>query len=255
MARVSKTVKFAVAGLVLVAVLGGVGIWWFLRDDAPEAVDLGAAVESVEEQASAAETTGGSDAADGAAGAGIEGTWAVDTESGTFNFDDSASGSYVGFRIDEELSTIGSTTAVGRTPEVTGEITIEGSTLTEATFEADMTAITTNESRRDDRVQSALETSQFPTATFVLTEPVDLGAGAETGQPVSVTAAGELTIHGVTRPVDIALDAQRTGSTVVVVGQLETVFADYGVEAPTAPIVVSVEDRGIIEVQLLFARA
>ena len=255
MARMSKTVKLVLAGVVLVAVLGGAGVWWFLRDDAPDEVDLSAAVESVEEQASTTETTEGSDVTGGGADAGIEGTWAVDGDNGTFSFDDSASGSYVGFRINEELSSIGATTAVGRTPEVTGEFTIEGTTLTEATFEADMTAITTNESRRDDRVQSALETSQFPTATFVLTEPVDLGAGATAGEPVSVTAVGELTVHGVTRPVEIALDAQLTGSTIVVVGQLEIVFADYGVETPTAPVVVSVEDHGIIEVQLLFTRA
>lgn len=255
MARMSKTPKFVLAGVVLVAVVGGAGVWWFLRDDAPEEVDLGAAVESVEEQASAAEDPDGSDTTGGAADEGIAGTWTVDTGNGTFSFDDSASGSYVGFRIDEELSTIGSTTAVGRTPEVTGEITIVGSSLTEATFEADMTAITTNESRRDDRVQSALETSQFPTATFVLTEPVDFAAGAAAGEAVSVTAVGDLSIHGVTRPVQISLDAQRTGSTIVVVGQLEIVFADYGVEVPTAPIVVSAEDQGIVEVQLLFTRA
>ena len=41
-----------------------------------------------------------------------------------------------------------------------------------------MTAITTNESRRDDKVQSALDTDEFPTATFVLTEPIELGDAA-----------------------------------------------------------------------------
>jgi len=50
---------------------------------------------------------------------------------------------------------LGSTTAVGRTPDVTGTVTIEGTTVTAATIEADMTSITTNDSRRNDKVQSA----------------------------------------------------------------------------------------------------
>jgi polyisoprenoid-binding protein YceI len=94
------------------------------------------------------------------------------------SYEDST-GTFVGFRVDEELSGIGSTTAVGRTPTVSGTITIDGTTLTAATIEADMTAITTNDNRRDDNVQAALETDQYPTATFVLTEPIDLGDAVE----------------------------------------------------------------------------
>jgi hypothetical protein len=41
----------------------------------------------------------------------------------------------------------------------------------------------------------------------------------------------------------------------VVVGSTDLVFSEYGVETPTAPIVVSVEDQGILEMQLLFTKA
>ena len=71
--------------------------------------------------------------------------------------------------------------------------------MTAATIEADMTAITTNDSRRDDSVQSALDTATYPTATFVLTEPIDLGDAAASGAAVTVEATGDLTIHGVTQ--------------------------------------------------------
>ena len=57
-----------------------------------------------------------------------------------------------------------------------------------------MTAITTNESRRDDKVQSALDTGEFPTATFVLTEPIELGDAAASAKSVSVTATGDLSV-------------------------------------------------------------
>lgn len=252
MRSMSKTSKLALVALVVLAVGAGAGIWWFLKDDAPAAVDLGAAVEAVEESNDDPSTT---EATEPDAPAAVEGTWRVDDDSGTFSFEDSATGSFVGFRIEEELTTIGSTTAVGRTPEVTGEITIEGTTLTAATFEADLTAITTNESRRDSRVQSALETSSFPVATFTLTAPVDLGAAAEGGGPVTVTAPGELTIHGITKTIEIPLEAQLVDGTIVVVGSTSIVFADFDVEVPSAPVVVSASDNGILEVQLLFTRS
>lgn len=147
-------------------------------------------------------------------GAGVEGTWTVDTASGEFD-DESATGTFAGFRIEEELAGIGSTTAVGRTGDVTGSVTIDGSTLTTAAFEVDRTTITTNDGRRDDRVQSALETGTDPTATFTLTEPIELGDAASTGDAVSVVATGDLTIDGETRQVAIPIDAQLVDGTIV----------------------------------------
>jgi polyisoprenoid-binding protein YceI len=178
----------------------------------------------------------------------------VDSSVGEFSYEDST-GTFVGFRVDEELSGIGSTTAVGRTPEITGTLVVEGTTVAAVTIEADMTAITTNESRRDDKVQDALDTGQFPTATFELTQPIELGDAAASGAPVSVEASGELTIHGVTTRVTIPLEAQLVGDHVVVVGSLDIEFADFGVSVPSAPVVLSAGDEGVVELQLFFSRA
>ncbi|MDE0237453.1 MAG: hypothetical protein OXN95_09545, partial [bacterium] len=46
---------------------------------------------------------------------GVGGQWIVDMSIAEFNYDESA-GTFVGFRVEEELASIGSTTAVGRTP-------------------------------------------------------------------------------------------------------------------------------------------
>lgn len=254
MRSMSRTLKILIAVVVVVVAAGGAGIWWFLRDDAPEEVDLSAAVESVEESGSTATTS--SSGSDAASSDGVDGTWTVVADTSSFDFDDTAAVSFVGFRVNENLSSIGSTTAVGRTPSVTGELTIDGTTLTDATFEADMTAITTNDDRRNSRVQSALDTGQFPTATFELTSPVDLGAAAADGSPVNVTATGELTVHGVTQTVEIPLDAQlASNGQIVVTGSMPIVFADYDVAVPTAPIVVSADDHGTLEVQLFLSRS
>ena len=71
-------------------------------------------------------------------------------------------------------------------------------------------------------------------------------------RPSSVEATGELTIHGVTTPVTIPLEAQLVGDNIVVVGSLDIVFADYGVSVPSAPVVLSAEDEGVVELQLFF---
>ena len=144
---------------------------------------------------------------------------------------------------------------MGRTPDVSGEIAIAGTTLEAAEFTAGLDQITTDQSLRDNRVQGALATSEFPDATFVLTGPVELGDAAAEGGPVSVTATGDLTIKGVTQSITIELDAQVTGSTLVVVGSTRITFADWGVEVPTAPVVASADDFGILEVQLLLTQA
>jgi polyisoprenoid-binding protein YceI len=234
--------KLAIGGGVALIALVAVGVWWFLRDDAPNAVSLDAAVGAVD---NAVETP---------SAAGVTGNWSVDTSVGQFSFEDST-GTFVGFRVSEELSGIGSTTAVGRTPAVSGTMTIDGTTLTATSIEADMTQLTTNDSRRDDKARRALGASEFPTATFTLTSPIDLGDAASTGAKTAVTAKGDLTVKGVTKTVEIPLEAQLTGNTVVVVGSLPVVFSDFGIEAPTAPVVLSVDDHGTMELQLFFSRA
>ncbi len=271
-----------VAAVVVVAVLAVVLIWWLTRDDAPPSVDLQAAVSTLDDDGGAATATvepvstptpvpsaapataeptatvptALADAVEPEAAPaleGVSGLWTVDTSIGEFSYEDST-GTFVGFRVDEELASIGSTTAVGRTPVVTGSITIDGETVTAVTVEADMSAITTNDSRRDRPVQTALNTAEFPTAVFTLTEPIDLGPDPDSGNPISTTAVGELTVKGITQPVQIALEAQLVDDTVVVVGSTEIVFSDYDVSVPRVPIVLSAEDHGIVELQLFFAR-
>jgi polyisoprenoid-binding protein YceI len=238
--RRRRLLRWSLSAVAVIVIAIGAFVWWFFRGDAPDAVSIGNAVAQVQD--TEPQSTG------------VDGTWSVDTSIGEFSYEDST-GTFVGFRVDEQLSSIGSTTAVGRTPDVSGTLALDGTTVTGVTIEADMTAITTNESRRNDKVQAALDTAEFPTATFVLTEPIELGAAAADGEPVSTTATGELTVHGVTTTVTIPIDAQLVDDNIVVVGSLDIVFADYGVSVPTAPIVVSAEDHGTIELQLFFTRA
>jgi polyisoprenoid-binding protein YceI len=239
--RSTRPIGTLVLAAVAVVVFGAVS-WWYLGAEAPEEVSLDAATGQLDD--------GGVTVA---APAGFAGTWSVDTSTGEFSFGEST-GTFVGFRVREELAGIGAATAVGRTPVVEGTLTIEGTTVTDVVIEADLSALTTDDRRRDSRVQSALGTAEHPIATFELTQPIALGDAVEAGGPVSVLATGELTVRGVSRPVTVALDAQVVGDAVVVVGSTEIVFADFGVTVPSAPIVLSAEDRGQLELQLFFTR-
>ena len=246
---------------VLVVVIGALVAYgaWRVLSAAPNEVSLDAAVASLEEQGASQHAT--IEVASDQSGvdvAGVttvdtsnDGIWYVDSNSGSFTFDES-SGSFVGFRVEEELAQIGSFTAVGRTGEIQGELLIEDGQLVQVLVSADLSAIVTNDSRRDRAARHALNVSENPMATFVLAGPVAL---PETGDStVSIEALGRLTINGIARDVPIVLDAQMVGNTIVVVGSMEVTFADYDVTVPSAIIVVSAEDHGIVEFQLLFAR-
>ena len=115
-----------------------------------------------------------------------------------------------------------------------------------------MGALVTDDSRRDSRARGALETDEFPTATFSLSEPVELGEN--TAESVSVVANGTLTIHGITQDARFDIDAELVDGVIVVTGSTEVVFADFDVEVPAAPIIVSADDHGSVEFQLLLSK-
>ena len=72
------------------------------------------------------------------------------------------------------------------------------------------------------------------------------------GKEISATANGQLTLHGVTKDVQIALKAKLSGSTIVVTGSLPIAFADYSIEKPNSFHVLSIDDHGTMELQLFF---
>jgi polyisoprenoid-binding protein YceI len=263
----SRRRRLLPVALVLLA-LGAAGaylVWsMFLAGEPPASASLddaagviaspSASASAVESTSSDSATPSASEPAESAAATtGVDGILTIDTSVGSFTDYTSA---WAGFRVNEVLAQgIGETTAIGRTPSVAGTLTLEGSSLTAAEIEVDLTTITSDRPRRDDAIQRALETSQFTTATFVLSEPVDLGGVPADGATLAVDAVGDLTIHGVTQSVVFPLEARLVGDTIVVVGSTAVTFSDFGVSMPSAPIVVSVEGNGILELQLFFTRA
>jgi polyisoprenoid-binding protein YceI len=235
-ARWSRKRWIVVVAIALVGVLAGAyGIFALIAGgDAPPPVALASETPSPDSG------TGGTGSADPASG------WTIDPE-----------GSFVGYRIREQLATLPAPSdAVGRTSAVSGTLRIDGLEISAVDVTADVTRLTSDESRRDDRIRSSgLETDAFPEASFTLTEPIAFDAEPADGQTVDVMATGDLTLHGVTRSVEIPIQARRSGDTIEVVGSLEITLADYDIVPPNFGGFVTVEDHGTLELQLTFVTA
>ncbi len=250
--------------VVLLAVLAFLVYWFVFRDDAPASVDTQEAADARQEALAEAQTDEPATepaTTDGAAAGtdDISGTWTIDTSIGTFDercLTEVCDATFVGFRIDEELASIGAKTVVGRTPGVTGTMTVDGTTITSTDILVDMTGLITDDGSRNAAIRNqAIETAAFPEASFVLTQPIDFGSVPGDGESVEVQATGDLTIHGVTRSETIPLTAERAGDIIVVFGQLGPILlADYDISEPRAAVVLSVEDNATMELQLFFRR-
>ena len=213
----------------VVVLIAGVGVaaWLAFGGDAPAPVAL--------------TTLPTSASSSGTASTGADGTWTIDAGSGSLA---DGSSTYAGYRVQEELSGIGANTAVGRTQNVSGSMTIDGTTIADLEITVDMTTLASDDDRRDNSLRErGLQTDQFPTATFTLT------------QPIEVTAVGDLTLHGVTKQVPVPIQAQIDGDTIQAIASVDVALADYDIEPPTGFLVLSIADTGTIELHLLFQKA
>ena len=90
----------------------------------------------------------------------------------------------------------------GRFGNIGGAITYDESDIAKSTVNVtiDVTSIDTGVSGRDADLKSAnvFDAAQFPTATFVSTSVAKNGSG--------LTVNGNLTLHGVTKPVTLTVD-------------------------------------------------
>ena len=98
-----------------------------------------------------------------------------------------------------------------------------------------------------------LQTDQFPTASFTLTQPVDVPAAALEGTATDVTLVGDLTLHGVTKSVEIPAQARLADGQIQVQGSITFPLSDYAIEAPNiGGFILSIADEGTLEFVALF---
>jgi polyisoprenoid-binding protein YceI len=236
-----RVVRWVVIGSVMVVVLvvGGTYVYiHFIEGDPPAPLSVNTVTTDVPSASSGASTTVDPS---GDSESSVDGTWQPTGES------------IVGYRVKERLFGQDAT-AVGRTHDVTGKLLIDGEHATEASFTVDMTTVKSDRSQRDGQFQGRImDTAQFPTSTFELTQPIALGTVPADGKVVTYKATGKLTLHGTTKTVTVDLDAKRAGDNIDVSGSIPITFAEWNIPNPSfGP--ASTEDHGELEFLLVFAR-
>lgn len=247
MTRSRRAIGISAAVVVVLGAAAFAGWWFLFRDDAPPKADIDTAGKTLDEAAT------GDASSDGATADGVvDGRWTVDRSVGSF---DDFSGTWAGYRFDEQLIGIGANTAVGRTPDVTGTMTVTDNEVTAVDVAVDLTTLDSDSDRRDQALRTrGLESDRFPSATFALTKPVALPPGLTAGERATMSATGDLTIHGVTKEATIDLQAELQSDAAVVVGSAPLALADYGIDPPTGFSVVSISGDGSFEFQLFFSK-
>jgi polyisoprenoid-binding protein YceI len=224
----------AVVVTLAVAGVGGYGLLTFFGHKAPPPLALSSPSAS--------------------AGAGsLAGRWKI------------AAGSEAGYRVREKfINQPAPTEAVARTSAVTGSLVIapQGDQFVVqavnlsaqvAKLQSVDTYATYQVYQRDGFVSRLyLETAQYPTATFKADRITPPQVSASAG-PANMVGHGRLTLHGVTRDVDVPLTVQLNGDRIELVGSIGLEMPDYGIEVPKIGFTQS-EPHAIIEFHLFLAR-
>ena len=120
-----------------------------------------------------------------------------------------------------------------------------------------MDTIHSDKSQRDAQFDGRImDVAQYPTGTFTLTSPIDLGSPPAAGVIKSYTAHGKLTLHGTTRAVTFTLTAERkVQPQIEVAGDIPVLFSDYNIQNPSFAGFVTTQDHGLLEFLLVFDKA
>ncbi len=164
-------------------------------------------------------------------------------------------GSQAGYRVGEVLAGQNQT-AVGRTNDVTGQLTVANGTVSAARFTVNLGTVKSDQSRRDAQFRGRImDTVKYPTAVFVLAKPIPLGRLVSAAGTSTLQAAGTMTLHGTSRQVNVPLTVARNGASVQVSTQVPVLFANYGIANPSFAGFVQTQNHGTVEVLLHLAKA
>lgn len=135
--------------------------------------------------------------------------------------------------------------AVGNTSAITGGISLSPAgeiDVAASKITIGVTSLKSDQERRDGYVQHRLlETAQYPTVVFVPTSMTGVKMPIGSAEQ-SFDVAGNLTVHGVTKPTVWHVKAKSSGSDITGSGWTQFTFTDVQLAQPRVPVLLSVAD-------------
>ncbi len=226
----------AVAAFVVLLVAGGAGWWFFVREDNKLATSAPEIPAELKPGATAIASGGpGSSAA-----SRIYRIVPAQSEAAYF--------------AGEKLARVSlPSTAKGSTKSIQGEFHLTPAgldTTRESKFTVDLATIKSDESQRDRQVnQRGLETSKFPTATFIATRLDGYPAEFPAGQEVAMKLTGLMDLHGVKKELTWDIKLRREGDALSALATVNFKYAEFGIEQISIGGFVSVEDNVTLQLQ------
>jgi polyisoprenoid-binding protein YceI len=246
-----RPLVFAGAALAVVAVLVvAVAAFWLLRSDDPglltEAPDIPTAVPSEVDESPTEESGEPESTAEAVADA-------AELPEGVRRFVVVPGDSTAKYVVEETLSGLPAT-AVGETPDVTGEIYLTPEGLydgVESKFMVDLSTLKTDESRRDNYVrQNVLQTNRYQFAEYVIESVDGFPAGYVEGEEASLTLTGTMTIREVSLPITFTVLARQAGDTLTATADTQFNMSDFGIDPPQV-VLAKAKDGVVLQVVII----
>ncbi len=233
--RNRRRLAFAIGGGLLVVAAAGFSFIYFVLfpTSSPPPLDLSSTKP----------------AAPVSAGTSLSGGWEI------------AAGSVAGYRVREKLIFLpAESDAVGRTSQITGQASLTESgaavRITSASFKVAVNTLKSDETMRDQHIRTiGLQSDQYPTATFVLSEPFSLPASALSGRVFDTSVTGVFNIHGTSRRETVPLQMTLSDTTIEAVGSLTFPWSTFNMTAPSVDGFVNVSGKATMEFDLRLGRA
>lgn len=145
-------------------------------------------------------------------------------------------------------------TAVGTTQTIEGAFAVNVQdnqvTLGENRFVVDLRTLTSDSSRRDNRIREEwLESNTYPMAEFVATGLEGFPETVAEGQDLSFQVVGDMTIREVTRPLTFDTTARLDGNTITGSATTQLLMRDFGFEPPSILGMLEVTDGVTVTVE------
>lgn len=142
--------------------------------------------------------------------------------------------------------------AVGTTHSVTGSFQIRATDtplVASVHMTVDLSTLKTDQSRRDEYVRrDALETNQYPTATFASTCAANLPGSYTEGQQAQFQIIGNLTMHGTTNAETADVQGTLSGNTVTGTATLTVFMTDFNIQPPNLANIAIAQNKVLITI-------